>query len=98
MRHVAVAHGCWEAYNTALDELCTCCRGSPTRAEFWARVVGESGLGLPVHAGEVGQATMSHEEARKWMEERSGPATREGPSAHVQATLIVEDDELADMD
>lgn len=97
MRQVAVTHGCWEVYNAALDELATAFQTSATRAEFWARVVGGQGVGLPIHVGEVEGAAMSLEQAQQWVQEHA-PAQVVGPASQVseQKTMVV-DDELEDM-
>lgn len=96
MRRVAVAHAGWEAYNTALTALADAFRTSPIRMDFWARVMEEGGVGLPVHADEVEGATMSHEQALQWVQDHA-PAARAGPSGQVLHNVVVEDDELADM-
>lgn len=103
MRRVAVAHACWGAYNEALQQLADAFRTSGTRGEFWARIVGDQSIGLPVHASEVEGATMSHEQALTWVEEHARVVVTVGRAAggcnvsQQNAEMIDADDELADM-
>lgn len=77
MRQEAVSCSCWEPYNTALERLANTYRGSDVYGEFWARVVAERSIALPVCDEEVAGCDKTRAQAEAWLREHGVPGAQE---------------------